>query len=321
MGLPVTVYRWDDAGAPQIVNRTPSEMIDVLKKVLVDGYGSKASLGWSIAFEDVGSQKIAFRNNTTLGSGGYVQFWCPEGSNLSASRFSYRSAQSMPNLDAFVKSGPLGNIWGTSTPTTMKHWMIVGTAAGFYLFTLMNNTSTYDKQGAQSCVVFIGDIHSNYNNDAGRFMAITAASVDVTSSTSPVNIFSGLIPRLYQTDGSSTYLSGNINRSVLAQSPSSATKDDDDTVLGINFATGMITIVAPAASGTTDSAGTPLNQSLLQPFFRGVLPGALSSSFIGYRSKSFPQIRSINGVQHILSAESASTTVGCGTWLNIEEWY
>lgn len=89
MGLPVTVYRWDDDGAPQITNRTPSEMVDVLKKVLVTGYGTKASLGWNIAFEDVGTQKIAFRNNTTLGSGGYVQFWCPEGTNLTNSRFSY----------------------------------------------------------------------------------------------------------------------------------------------------------------------------------------------------------------------------------------
>lgn len=318
MGLPVTVYRWDDAGAPQIVNRTPSEMIDVLKKVLIDGYGSKASLGWSIAFEDAGAQKIAFRNNTTLGSGGYVQVWCPEGTNTSTSRFSYRSAQSMSALDAFVKPGPLGNIWSSSTSSLMKHWMIVGTAAGFYLFTLINNTTTYDKQGTQSCVAFIGDIHSNYNSDAGRFVAITNSASDHSASITPTNIFAGLAPRLYQTDGSATYVSGSMTRAVASPTGTAATKDDDDITLGVNFATGMITM---NAANTTDSAGAPVNQSLLQPFFRGVLPGALSSSFIGYRSKSFPQIRTINGAQHILSAEFQATTTGCGTWLNIEEWY
>lgn len=202
----------------------------------------------------------------------------------------------------------------------MKQWMIVGTAVGFYLFTFLNNTTTYDKQGTYSSVTWIGDIHSNYNNDAGRFMAMTTGNSDVTQSAAPTHVFSGTIPRLYQTDGSSTYTSGVMTRTVPSQAGAAITKDDDITT-GVNFATGMIIITAPNASNFTDSAGAPTNQSLLQPYFRGVLPGVLSSSFIGYRNKPFPQIRTINGMQHMLSADASSTVIGCGTWVNIEEWY
>ncbi|WP_413472550.1 hypothetical protein [Shewanella baltica] len=321
MGLPVTVYSWDDAGAPQLTSRTPSAFIDVLKKVLVDGYGTKAGLGWSIAFEDVAARKIVFRNSTIDGSGGYVQFWCPEGTNTANSRFSYRSAQGMSALDSFIKPCPLGNIWSTNAPATTQRWVIIGTAVGFYLFTLSNVYNDYNCQGNQTCVAFIGDIHSNYNSDIGRFMGITASSTDVTASAAPSNVFEGFLPRLYQTDGSSAYVTGVMVRAIVPQSGGATTKDDDDTVSGINFATGMIVITTSPASNTTDSVGTPVNRSVLQPYFRGALPGALTSSFRGYRDKPFPQFRSINGKQHMLTADSSGSTIGCCGWLNIEEWY
>ncbi|MCB2381288.1 hypothetical protein KV201_03735 [Shewanella sp. SR1] len=320
MGLPVTVYSWEDAGAPQLTGRTPAEFVNVLKKVLVDGYGVKAGLGWSVAFEDTILNKIAFRNSTVDGSGGYVQFWCPEGTNATNSRFSYRSAQGMSGLDNFIKPCPLGNIWAGGTPVGVQRWMVIGTVAGFYLFTLSNVYTDYNCQGTQTCVAFIGDIHSNYNNDAGRLIGFTGSSSDLTLSSAPTNVFDGLLPRLYQTDGSSAYVPGATNKTVTSQSGGSATKDDD-IVLGINFATGMITITAPIPSNSTDSIGTPVNRSILQPYFRGVLPGALTSSFRGYRNKPFPQFRSINGKQHMLTADSSGSTIGCCGWLNIEEWY
>lgn len=321
MGLPVTVYRWDDAGAPQLTGRTPSDFIDVLKKVLVYGYGTKVGLGWSIAFEDVVARKIAFRNSTVDGSGGFVQFWCPEGSNTIGSRFSYKSAQGMSGLDNFTKPSSLGNIWSTGTQSLVTHWMIVGTTSGFYLFTLLNNTATYDKQGNNSSVVFIGDIHSNYNNDAGRFMSLTNTTADASASSAPYNIFESGMTRLYQTDGSITSLVGTMIKIVSTQTGGSASKDSDDIALGVNFATGMVVINAPSAGNVVDSNGTPVNNSLLQPFFRGVMPGLLSSSFIGYRNKTFPQFRTINGKLHVLSANSQTLSIGCGMWLNIEEWY
>jgi hypothetical protein len=56
------LYTWEDIGAPVL---TPSlgGIINVLKKVLVEGYGDKAGLGWEIVFEQ--AEKIVFRNKGT----------------------------------------------------------------------------------------------------------------------------------------------------------------------------------------------------------------------------------------------------------------
>ncbi len=45
MTSPVTVYRWDDPGAPQLT-QTHGSAVDVFKKCLIDGYGTKQPAGW-----------------------------------------------------------------------------------------------------------------------------------------------------------------------------------------------------------------------------------------------------------------------------------
>jgi hypothetical protein len=48
---PVTVYRSTDTGAPQLTNAVGS-LKTVLKACLVEGYGSRPSLGWEMPFEN-----------------------------------------------------------------------------------------------------------------------------------------------------------------------------------------------------------------------------------------------------------------------------
>lgn len=47
MALPVTVYRWDDPGAPQL-DLNNGSMLQLLKKCLIDGYGTKPGAGWTL---------------------------------------------------------------------------------------------------------------------------------------------------------------------------------------------------------------------------------------------------------------------------------
>lgn len=47
MSLPVTMYRWDDPGAPQL-DLNNGSMLQVLKKCLIDGYGTKQGAGWTL---------------------------------------------------------------------------------------------------------------------------------------------------------------------------------------------------------------------------------------------------------------------------------
>ncbi|MGI2078487.1 hypothetical protein [Shewanella putrefaciens] len=321
MGLPVTVYRWDDAGAPQFsASRTPSDFIDILKKCLVTGYGSKSGLGWTVAFENTDQNKIAFRNSTIDGSGGYVQFWCPEGTNISTSRFSYKVAQGMSALDTFSKSSPIVNI-KRLLDATYTHWLLIGTSVGFYFTVMANNDSTYNK-GKYSC--FIGDMQSNVPNDAARFIANSSTGDAVTGSNPTWLLSQDDTPSyatvvLYPTDGGGVSLVGQ-RRSLVEAGPTNTLNNSSDTSLGISPAYTMVAI-RPSSVTYTDVNGTFVNSSLLQPYNRGFFPGLLISSFLGFKTVEFNTnvSRIINGKNHILVP--GNSLGGAVAWINIEEWY
>lgn len=62
--MAITVYRSDDVGAPLLEPSTGS-FNSLLKSILVDGYGSNASAGWSVELEDVVEGKTIFKNSTS----------------------------------------------------------------------------------------------------------------------------------------------------------------------------------------------------------------------------------------------------------------
>lgn len=64
------IYRSNDAGAP-VLNGQLGSLITVLTKCLVDGYGSKAAAGWTLALS--GTNKAIFQNSPTLGTGTYYR--------------------------------------------------------------------------------------------------------------------------------------------------------------------------------------------------------------------------------------------------------
>lgn len=54
----VTVYRFDDAGAPTL-SAAAGALISVLDACLVNGYGAKPAAGWTKAFSD--TNQAAYR--------------------------------------------------------------------------------------------------------------------------------------------------------------------------------------------------------------------------------------------------------------------
>ena len=52
--VPVKIYKWDDAGAPELKKTTANSVAEVFKACLVLGYGSKPSAGWTMPFEASG---------------------------------------------------------------------------------------------------------------------------------------------------------------------------------------------------------------------------------------------------------------------------
>lgn len=325
MGLPVTVYRWDDPGAPQVVNTTPSEWINVLKKVLVTGYGTKAGAGWSIAFEDAAAFKVAFRNSTATvggvtGSGGFVQFWSGNGADTVAAPFLYKGACGMSALDGFVRPGYTEVMKGTVGQTTNKQWMIIATSVSFYFIILVNNVTV--NTGRSSYSIFVGDIDSFIPGDASRFVASAGQSADrltdssITPSTQ--SLFSASVlnfkPRLYQTDGVNVSVNGLCAEYSLSGSPSTTGSEVDNSVVLSLFE--CVIVTAPTA---LDSAGASTMVSQLQPFCRGKLPGMKYALYRGHSGVTFPYQKTINGATHILMPSQGSTM--SNWWLDITEWY
>lgn len=93
MGLTTTRYiRWDDPGALKL-DGTAGSFYAIAKQYFVQA-------GWSIAFDDPGNYKIAFRNSQAHGgSGGYVRVH-DDGSFTGGGRVaSWRTYESMSDID------------------------------------------------------------------------------------------------------------------------------------------------------------------------------------------------------------------------------
>lgn len=306
MGLPVTVYRSTDAGAPQLVTGKPSSWINILKKVLVDGYGDKSPLGWTVQFEDTGTRSIVFRNSLTNGgSGCYVKFYSVGGSDNNYTTLGIKVAQSFTDINTFIKGV---GARGLSNASGYNDWEIIGTSRGFYVM-LLNPTH---QMGVIATPVatqfyFIGDIHSYTPNDSCPFTIVsgTSGTGDNTSSNGitywqTLNLFASF----YSTDGSTGYTEYSFTRSTTYQNLDTLTGNAE--LLGINHQ--MIPVFILGVSSQ--------NTSVTMPYFRGVIPGLYISSFAGYRTDSWPYDIDQSGVKWILikSPRSPQHWVKTGTW-------
>lgn len=312
MGLPVTVYRWDDAGAPQLTaGIKPSELIDVLKKCLVEGYGTKQPLGWTIPFENAATFKIAFRNSTTFGSGGFVQFWSSSGTDVPSAGLLFKCARSMSALDAYIADG-FRSALKSENSLTMPHWILIGTSVGFY-FSLMNVGTTYNAKNARNCT-FIGDFDSFFTNDPSRFIGNTGSSD--STSFKDITEFSTVYAKVYATDGSllnAVYYSDTLHGNAV-NSPSYVS-NVDNVALGIPVRYYPKEIKQSVTLLGTDGEYT--NNSIKLPRYRGLYPGLMQCTYIGFKLSQFPVHRAINGKNHMLLVGQN----GSYAWLNVEEWY
>lgn len=317
MGLPVTVYRWDDAGAPQLsASPTPSEIIAVLKACLVTGYGAKAGLGWSVAFEDAGASKIAFRNSTTEGSGGFVQFWSTTGGNTANTMLYVRAASAMSALDSFTNPSYR---FVHHNSVAHSQWVVIGTSAGVYICPRFENANTnYLNSSQYDVMYFVGDIDSHYPNDVTRF---TICAPNFASDMSGVNYshsvaFSTNTPtgRMYGVDGNSLALLHTINVQALGIQVTNSNYTLESQ--GVNPALLPAMIVASSPSNTVDVDGLPILHSSKNPAYRGTVPGLYAMPFCGYGNATWPTERVFGGVKYQLLRGYYNYM-----WINIEEWY
>lgn len=310
MAQAVTMYSWDDPGAPQLTNAKPSELIDILKKCCVDGYGSKAALGWELLHDD--TTLLAIKNNVASGgSGGIVQFRARSDSDTAKNVIYINGGTGFVGPDeihnkSYQKAMQCQSDWTA--------WVLVGTGSAFYF--IIGNPSealaNYDRKNEE--IIFIGDISSFIAADAGRFTVFSGGNEhDITASN--------LSSYKYSWDYAvSCYSSTYTTIKLLGLDGSSPTKDF---------------IVRPLLLPTAarDSPKISLPSDHFQPFYittisggnisgynstiRGVLPGLVNPLASWQENEFWPQFHDIEGQQYI-AIRSVTRSVKC--YLNIESW-
>jgi len=320
MPIPVTVYQSTDAGAPQIVDAKVSEVIEVLRKCLVDGYGAKSGLGWSVAFEDSAAFKIMFRNSTADGSGGYCKVFSDNGTDNTV-KFTVDCGTGAIDADTLInphgfRQFSLQKAYQGNAKLAFN-WEVIGTSKAVW-FIMYCHYQTYDKYYMNSSSqqyqnsIFFGDIESATPNDAGVFTLVNGYNSlgDYTSLSYSAKIggVAGWFTNLYPTDLSSAdkvaHFAGSLNRYLTNNIPGTAAS------------LGMSHILEPMSISKVNKAyGQP--DTPASPMGRGVVPGTYSSSLLAYSDQDVPVTENIGGHNYRLLRSYHTPCV----WINLEEWY
>lgn len=180
--MAVTLYRWDDASAP-VLNGTAGSLIAVLDACLVNGYGSKAALGWTKEFS--GTNAAAYR------AAGGTRRWLDvvETSTTQASLRGYGAMTALSTgTDPFPTVAQMSSgitHYKAAAGTTPRPWVLVGDAKRFYLISNSSLDATsagmdqaYTNTASQGS--FFGDLVSYVPGDTWQAALIGSAASGAT---------------------------------------------------------------------------------------------------------------------------------------------
>lgn len=334
MPQPVTVYRWDDPGAPQIVERRPSELIAILKRCLVEGYGAKAPLGWSVLFEDAAAHKIIFQNSIAAGgSGGVLRVNTGNAGNAVDANTFFTPAKAATDIDTLFQPGYRHR---SQSSTGWTRWVVIGTATAFYLV-VSDLGRVAQNQTGRDVTGFFGDYISSLPNDAGRFIAFINNNGTSEASLDPGWDNSGFFQSFHainvQNSQNGIRQSDGRLRIRNANGSEGARLYNVATFTGLNnhsstpsprfmgFLMPFLITLMGAQSYMDDNIRDDANQiaagSILSPVYRGFMPGLLNEVFPRYSAQAWPVIDQIQGQQHFLVRSLANLA---SVWINMEEW-
>jgi hypothetical protein len=291
MGLPVTVFRHTDVGAPIVLPTKPSDWLVILKACLVDGYGSKAGLGWTLEFGDVASLKMVFKNNLTDGgSGGAVQVQSHGGTDNLGEYVRFTPAKAISAIDVFSQPCGYRGIKTSNNGNYVNGWTIVGCGRAFFikqeysLTTYNTQITEFYSYGAQ---LWIGDIQSTVPNDQNIFTMVSggynrSASANSLTTGGEVQMGYNSPPSLQLYDINNAGISTAYNVSTVDSITDTSSAYNADPAVNnvpIMFSPAMVLRNAP------NSTDLPAN--------RGVIAGIFAFSYKGFWGASFPIVRTM----------------------------
>lgn len=166
----VRVYRSTDGSAP-VLDNASNAMVNLLDKCLVAGYGSATAAGWTKPF--TGTNKAAFRNDTTDGSGVYYRV---DDAAVNSGRNAYvQMYETMSDVDTGTNAAPTNSTHESFRKTatadaTARPWVVVADNCAAWVMIQSGDN------GTEWVPHFIGDIFSYKTSDAYRGFLLAAYS-------------------------------------------------------------------------------------------------------------------------------------------------
>lgn len=175
--MAVTVYKSTDASAPVLTGAVGS-LVALLDACLVNGYGAKATSGWTKPF--TGTNKASYRMVTTSNTGFYLNVDDSGGGTGGAREAFMTGYQTMTALatgtgqfptsaQLNLGSAPAGAVICRKSNTadaTARAWTIVADGSCVYVFIETADFTTPDAR--VSCCFMFGDIFSYASTDLYR---------------------------------------------------------------------------------------------------------------------------------------------------------
>lgn len=334
MTYPVTVYRWDDPGAPQIVTPygTANEIKAVLDACLISGYGSKPSLGWNKVFDDTNG--VVYQNRVSQGgSGGMVRFWPKSGVWNTANYYfakclAFQSAQSYINSSTPLKPSQAWPFYHPVSNASVKAWVVIGTAIGFYLF-----LNWYDGTQSQASASFkmtstsynfacyIGDVLPLLAGDAYRFVSVVHDSAAATGVSALESYYSLTNAGIMSISSSSTGIlffdsdGGNGTSNYQLKLAFGET----GSPISVSGQTEPV-LICPVPLLNAYFATANNDQSAKQPYCRGFMPGMVTSLFgDGGTNTYWPYTRQLGGTNYWMVGHYGGNSSG-NKWINMVDW-
>lgn len=174
MAVPI-VMSSADPGAP-VLDATPASFYNVMKKCLIEGYGTQAALGWSLIFDDPTNNQMVVRPASATAE---LRIAAQAGT---VPTFRFLGAAAFGSIRSPINAIQGGSVFFTAySNQALAKWFVVGDASRFYLIlTDPSKTSGNMIYGYSHYAYFFGDADSGVLADPGRFVVLTYSDGSAT---------------------------------------------------------------------------------------------------------------------------------------------
>lgn len=310
----VTVYTSEDAGAPVLTGEAGS-LINVLSKILVEGYGSKAAAGWTKPF--TGANKAAFK----MAAGTPSMYLRIDDTNAQDARVV--AYVDMTDVDTgtspFPTSGQqAGGLYcrkSATTGSTARPWYAIANDKAFYIFVGQAVTSLGEHgTNATTADHYIGFGKFVSRRPGDQYAVFLYAPI--TNNASACNFSHRLQP------GSGTlalmnyglFLAGNLSdvqSSTIANVASASLTSMPSSAAENNNSNGFVPPYPDPLTGGTELAVAMVVESLGgKVVIRGSLPGFwhIPGTSFGSHLATFAGGGDFSGKQFVLARMLTTTT-------------